>query len=103
MMGIRAISGSEAIKFKKYFMALSESSMPSSIFMSITCAPFSTCCLATDTASSNFSSIIRRAKALEPVTFVLSPTLINKVSSFILNGSSPASLVNTSCVGSFLG
>ena len=102
-MGMRAISGSEAIKFKKYFMAFRESSMPSSIFISITCAPFSTCCRATETASSNFSSIISRAKALEPVTFVRSPTLINSVSSFILSGSSPESLVNTSCVGTILG
>ena len=103
IMGMRAISGSEAIKFKKYFMAFRESSMPSSIFISITCAPFSTCCRATETASSNFSSIISRAKALEPVTFVRSPTLINSVSSFILSGSSPESLVNTSCVGTILG
>ena len=96
MMGIRAMSGSDAIKFRKYCIACRESSIPSSILISMTCAPFSTCCLATETASSNFSSIINLANAFEPVTLVRSPTLINKVSSLIVKGSNPASLVKVS-------
>ena len=103
IIGMRAISGSDAIKFRKCCIALRESSIPSSILMSMTWAPFSTCCLATDTASSNCSSIINLAKALDPVTLVLSPTFINKVSSLMVKGSNPESLVNVSCMGIDLG
>src|SRR5262249_7763340 len=51
-MGTRAMSGSAAIKFKNLTIAASESSKPSSMFTSIICAPFSTCCRATLKASS---------------------------------------------------
>ena len=43
IMGTLAISGSAAIRFRKVVMALTESIMPSSMFTSIICAPFSTC------------------------------------------------------------
>ena len=91
MMGTRAMSGSEAIKFKKCVMALTASNMPSSMLMSITCAPFSTCWRATDKASSYCSLMIMRANALLPVTLVRSPTLTNKESSLTTNGSRPDS------------
>jgi len=41
--GTRAMSGSEAIRFRKRTMAACESSMPSSMLTSIICAPLSTC------------------------------------------------------------
>ncbi len=41
--GTRAMSGSAAIRLRKVFIASSESSRPSSMLTSITCAPFSTC------------------------------------------------------------
>ena len=40
--GTRAMSGSLAIRFRNVTIALSESSRPSSMLTSITCAPFST-------------------------------------------------------------
>ena len=67
------------------------------------CAPFSTCCLATDTASSYFSLIIKLEKAFEPVTLVLSPTLINSESSLITKGSKPDNCVYVCCDGISLG
>ena len=103
IIGILAISGSEATKFKKWVMAFWASSIPSSILISITWAPFSTCCLATETASSYFSSIMSFAKALDPVTLVRSPTLTNKDWSSISRGSSPDSLVIVARVGIFRG
>ena len=43
MIGTRAMSGSLAIRFKKRVIAAAESSIASSMLMSMTCAPFSTC------------------------------------------------------------
>ena len=51
MIGTREMSGSEAIRLRKVTMAAFESSMPSSMLMSITWAPASTCCWATSRAS----------------------------------------------------
>ena len=78
MIGTRAMSGSPAIRFRKRTMAAWLSSMASSMLMSITCAPFSTCWRATASACSNWSFRIMRAKALEPVTLVRSPMLTNE-------------------------
>ena len=80
MMGRRAMSGSEAIRFRKRTMAALLSSMASSMLTSMTCAPFSTCWRATARASSNWPLRIMRANALEPVTLVRSPTLTNSES-----------------------
>lgn len=52
MTGTRAISGSEAIKFKNVRMAAGPSISPSSMQTSMTCAPASTCARATERASS---------------------------------------------------
>ena len=103
MMGIRAISGSDATRFKKCFMAFTASSIPSSILISIICAPFSTCWRATDKASSYFSLMIKFANAFEPVTLVRSPTFTNNESSLIKKDSRPESLVTVSTVGTSLG
>ncbi len=51
MIGTREMSGSPAIRLRKVTMAFFESSMPSSMLMSITWAPASTCCSATSSAS----------------------------------------------------
>ncbi|MCY1185965.1 hypothetical protein D9M73_267900 [compost metagenome] len=51
MNGMRAMSGSAAISLRKVTIAYSASSRPSSMLMSSTCAPDSTCCRATSTAA----------------------------------------------------
>ena len=51
MIGNRATSGSDAIRFRNVTIACSESSMPSSMLTSMICAPFSTCCTGDLTAS----------------------------------------------------
>ena len=89
MIGTRAISGSEAIRLRKRTIAALLSSMASSMLMSITWAPFSTCWRATASASSNWPLRISRAKALEPVTLVRSPMLTNSEPSPICTGSRP--------------
>ena len=48
--GTRAMSGSAAIRLRNVVIACSESSRPSSMLTSITCAPFSTCSRAIDSA-----------------------------------------------------
>ena len=94
IMGILAMSGSACTKFKKVVIASTPSSMASSIFTSNTCAPFSTCCLATESASSYCPALIRRANILLPVTLVRSPTFTKFVSGRTINGSKPLSLKN---------
>ena len=49
--GTRAMSGSAAMRFRKRTMAASESSMPSSMFTSMICAPSCTCWRAIDSAA----------------------------------------------------
>ena len=90
MMGILAISGSLCNMFRNFTISTSPSSKASSMFTSSTCAPFSTCCLATVNASSYFSSLMSLANFFDPVTFVLSPTLTKLVSGLITKGSNPA-------------
>ena len=90
-MGTRAMSGSLAIRFRKRTMAAWLSSMASSILMSMTWAPFSTCWRATASASSNCPLRIMRAKALDPVTLVRSPMLTKRLSAPMSTGSRPDS------------
>ena len=52
MTGTRLISGSAAISLVNRSIAATPSIMPSSMLMSMTCAPTSTCCRATDNAVS---------------------------------------------------
>ena len=89
IIGTREISGSAAIKFRNFVIAYSPSSIPSSILISMICAPPSTCSLAILNASSYFSSLINRRNFLEPVTFVRSPMLTNTLSGVMIKGSSP--------------
>ena len=49
--GTRAMSGSAAMRLRKRVIAAAESSIASSMFTSMTCAPFSTCWRATVSAS----------------------------------------------------
>ncbi len=93
MIGTRAISGSPAIRFRKRTIAALLSSIASSMLMSMTCAPFSTCWRATPSASSNWPFRIRRANAFEPVTLVRSPMLTNSASAPIRTGSRPDSFI----------
>jgi hypothetical protein len=50
MIGTREMSGSDATRRRKVDIASAESSIPSSMFTSRICAPFSTCCRATSSA-----------------------------------------------------
>ena len=50
--GTRQMSGSDATSLRKRFIAATPSIMPSSMLTSMTCAPFSTCWRATDSAVS---------------------------------------------------
>ncbi len=52
MTGTRLMSGSEATSLRKRSMAAMPSIIPSSMLTSMTCAPFSTCCAATESAVS---------------------------------------------------
>ena len=89
--GTREMSGSDATRFMNVVMAAFESSIASSMFTSMICAPLSTCCRPTASASPNWPFRIIRAKAFEPVTFVRSPTFTNSESGPMLSGSRPAS------------
>ena len=101
--GTREISGSEAIRLRNLTIATLESSMPSSMLMSITCAPLSTCCKATDKASSYFSSRMSRLNIAEPVTLLRSPTFTNKESAPMLHDSKPERRHSTGSSGIWRG
>ena len=103
MIGTRHISGSDAINLKNFIIAFSLSIKPSSMLTSIICAPFLTCSIATDNASSYLFSFINLLNFKEPVIFVLSPILIKFVSLKIDKGSSPLSFVTGSTLGIFRG
>ena len=101
MIGTREMSGSVAIRLRKCCMASTPSSMPSSMLMSLICAPLSTCCRATSNASVYWFSRIKRANLAEPVTLVRSPTLIKSESFLSFKGSSPAK-VNSALKGAVI-
>ena len=87
--GTLAISGSAAMSLTKRSIASSESSKPSSILISIICAPFSTCWRATSRAASKSPLTISFLNTADPVTLVRSPTLTNKLSDWMVQGSRP--------------
>src|SRR6056297_1051381 len=87
--GTREMSGSPATRSRKVCMAASESSMPSSMFTSMTWAPLSTCWRATSSAPLKSPASISLRKRAEPVTLVRSPTFTNSESSSMLSGSRP--------------
>jgi hypothetical protein len=76
MNGTLATSGSLASNRRKRLIAATPSIIPSSMQMSRTFAPFSTCCRATLTASSNLPSFTNFANLGEPATFVRSPIMM---------------------------
>ena len=88
--GARAMSGSEAMRFRNRAMAASPSSMASSMLTSMICAPLLTCWRATSSALSY--SLLRTSflNTAEPVTLVRSPTFTNTESAPTFNGSMPA-------------
>src|SRR5690606_30133851 len=87
--GMRAMSGSDAIRVRKRVIAFAESIRPSSMLTSRICAPLATCCLATSTASSKRSSLMSLRNCALPVTLVRSPTLTNSSSGVMTSGSRP--------------
>src|SRR5580698_6011942 len=89
MIGTREISGSAATKFKNFLIDASESIIPSSMLMSITLAPPSTCCLATAKAPSKSPLRINFENLGEPVMLVRSPIMVNPIPN--VYGSSPLS------------
>ena len=91
MIGTFEISGSLATSWRNLVMAAAPSSMPSSMLMSIICAPASTCWRATASASSYWLPRMSWANLGDPVTLVRSPTLMNGISGRAVNGSSPLS------------
>ena len=89
MMGTFEISGSEATKCRNVVMASAPSSMPSSIFISMTFAPPLTWSCAMDKALSNLPSLINLRNFADPVTLVRSPTFMNPNSLLSVMGSNP--------------
>ncbi len=76
MKGTLATSGSLASRCRKRVIAATPSIMPSSMQMSMTLAPFSTCCRAMLTASSYWPCLISLANFGEPATLVRSPIMM---------------------------
>ncbi len=103
IIGTLEISGSEAIKFIKRIMAALPSSMPSSILISTTCAPSSTCVRQISSASSYSSLRIRRLNLAEPVILARSPIFTNKDSLPMLKASKPDNRHSSGIFGIFLG
>ena len=95
MSGSFAISGSDITRLTNRTIAFSESSMASSMQISITWAPPSTWFLAMARASSYFSSRISRANFRDPDTLVRSPILTKLVSGVMVRTSSPLRRVDT--------
>ena len=85
------MSGSPASIFRNTVISASASSRPSSMFISISCAPSSTCLRAMSSASPYFFSFIRRRNLREPATLQRSPTLMKFMLSFTTRRSRPES------------
>ena len=89
IIGMRAISGSEAMRFRNSTMAALPSIMASSIFTSSICAPPSTWSRATEIASSKLPSRMSLRNFKDPVTLVRSPILMKLEVLEIIKGSRP--------------
>ena len=89
MIGIRAISGSLPIRFRKRTIAASESIIASSMLTSRRFAPPCTCWRATASAASKSPAKISFENFGEPVMLVRSPMTANPNSGVILSGSRP--------------
>ncbi len=93
MIGIRATSGSVAIRLRNVVIACSLSSRSASMLTSSRLAPPRTCSSATSTAAWWSSASISRRNRAEPVTLVRSPIITKPVSGPIANGSRPLNRV----------
>ena len=91
MKGTRATSGSEARRFRKCTISSFVSNKPSSKFISIICAPSSTCFRAMPMASSYFFSETSRKNLREPATLQRSPIFVKFRSGLISQDSKPES------------
>ena len=91
MTGTRAMSGSEPTRLRNSVMTFSDSSIPSSILMSMMLAPPSICCLAIESAASRSPALMSWANFGEPVTLVRSPTMMKFESRVMVNASKPLS------------
>ncbi len=90
MTGIRAISGSVAIRLRNRVIACSESSSPSSMLTSRMFAPPRTWSSATSVAFEKSPEVMKRRNRADPETFVRSPIIWKLLSGRIVSGSSPA-------------
>ncbi len=95
--GTREISGSDASRLRKRVISCTPSSNPSSMFMSMTCAPSSTCLRAICRASSYFFSWIRRKNLREPATLHRSPIFTKLIPGVSTNSSRPERRINRGC------
>ena len=77
IQGMRATSGSDAMRLRKCFISAVASSKPSSMLTSIKLAPSRTCLRAMPRASSYCFSFIRRKNLRLPATLQRSPTFMN--------------------------
>ena len=91
IMGTDAISGSDAMRLRKLTISFWASRSPSSIFMSMTRAPSSTCFRAMERASSYWPLLISRRNLREPATLQRSPTFTNCTSGVTSRSSNPLS------------
>ena len=89
MIGMRAISGSVAMRLRNLTIAASESRRSASMFTSSRLAPPRTWSSATCTAPLKSPDSMRRRNRCEPVMLVRSPMVTNPLSGVISNGSSP--------------
>ncbi len=101
--GMRATSGSVAIRLRNVVIARSLSSRSASMLTSSRFAPPRTCSSATSTAAWWLSPSTRRRNFADPVTLVRSPIMTNPVSGPIANGSSPLNLVRSGDAGTTRG
>ena len=91
IIGTRAISGSDIRRFRKFTISARASNKPSSILISSTCAPSSTCLRAMESASSYFFSLMSLRNLREPATLQRSPTFTKLFSGFTSSSSKPES------------
>ena len=89
MIGMRATSGSVAIRLRNVVISRSLSSRSASMLTSRRFAPPRTCSSATSTAAWWSPASMSLRNRLEPVTFVRSPIMMKPVSAPISNGSRP--------------
>ena len=99
MIGMRATSGSVAIRFRNEVMACTPSSRSASMLTSSRFAPPRTCSIATSEAAWLSPASMRRRNRAEPDTLVRSPIMTNPVSGPISNGSSPLNRLLTRAAG----